>query len=741
GASPATRPPGDDPHPRSGTPDGGGERRPRAILGTYAAGRPTSPHPTTPAPNWPVITVTLAVTLGLALWATLAPDSAGAGLAAVTGWITGSLGWFYILTVALVLLFMIWVACSRSGRVRLGPDHSRPQFSLFSWSAMLFAAGIGIAILFYSVAEPVTQFMHPPVGPGQDADAARDAVVFTLFHYGMSGWALYALLGLAFGYFAYRRNMPLAIRSALYPVLERRIHGPVGDAVDVAAMLGTVFGVAASLGIGVVQLNYGLSELLGIGEGVTWQIALVVLAVAVATVSAVSGVDKGIKRLSEINVYLALLLLAFVLVTGRTGFLLDSLVTNIGDYLVSLPRWTVETYSYAGSFDGLGSSDPAATREWMSQWTLFFWAWWVAWAPFVGLFLARISRGRTLRQFIVGTLVVPFFFVAVWAAVFGNTALDRVVRGDSDFTATTVAHPERGFYMLLEGMPWPTVTIVLATAIGLLFFVTSADSGALVMANFSSQVTDPRQDGAVWMRVLWSVVVAVLTVTMLQVGGIPTLQSATIVMGLPFAVVIYLIMYGLWSSLRREAVREDSRALAAHAVISGRTGTAPGAGEAWRDRLRRADTWPDADDVARYVRDVAGPALRSVAAALEERGHAVTLASTPVEGTPVPQLDLFIPFGDGVEFRYGLYPVEHDLPAFLHRTGRYTRLEVTGVNGSLGYDVAGYSREQLIGNVLDLYDRHREFLHLDRDAPGGAVGVADGGEVPDWSADFAPDGD
>ncbi|MGV0377420.1 choline BCCT transporter BetT [Corynebacterium bovis] len=633
-----------------------------------------------------------------------------AGLAAVTGWITGSLGWFYILTVALVLLFMIWVACSRSGRVRLGPDHSRPQFSLFSWSAMLFAAGIGIAILFYSVAEPVTQFMHPPVGPGQDADAARDAVVFTLFHYGMSGWALYALLGLAFGYFAYRRNMPLAIRSALYPVLGRRIHGPVGDAVDVAAMLGTVFGVAASLGIGVVQLNYGLSELLGIGEGVTWQIALVVLAVAVATVSAVSGVDKGIKRLSEINVYLALLLLAFVLVTGRTGFLLDSLVTNIGDYLVSLPRWTVETYSYAGSFDGLGSSDPAATREWMSQWTLFFWAWWVAWAPFVGLFLARISRGRTLRQFIVGTLVVPFLFVAVWAAVFGNTALDRVVRGDSDFTATTVAHPERGFYMLLEGMPWPTVTIVLATAIGLLFFVTSADSGALVMANFSSRVTDPRQDGAVWMRVLWSVVVAVLTVTMLQVGGIPTLQSATIVMGLPFAVVIYLIMYGLWSSLRREAVREDSRALAAHAVISGRTGTAPGAGEAWRDRLRRADTWPDADDVARYVRDVA--------AALEERGHAVTLTSTPVEGTPVPQLDLFIPFGDGVEFRYGLYPVDHDLPAFLHRTGRYTRLEVTGVNGSLGYDVAGYSREQLIGNVLDLYDRHREFLHLDRDAPG-----------------------
>src|SRR5699024_1942899 len=297
---------------------------------------------------------------------------------------------------------------------------------------------------------------------------------------------------------------PLAIRSALYPLIGKRIHGPIGDAVDIAALLGTVFGVAASLGIGVVQLNFGLNLVFDLPEGKAMQIALVVLAVAAATLSAVSGVDKGIKRLSEWNVYLAVALLVIVVAGGRTGWPFDSLGKNMGDYLTTLPRWAFEAFAY--------TTTPASPQERMAHWTLFFWAWWVAWAPFVGLFLARISRGRTFRQFIVGTLLVPFLFLALWASFLGNMALDRVVNnGDRDLLEQTVNSPERGFYMVLEGLPWPTLALVLAMIVGLLFFVTSADSGALVMAKFSSRSTDPASDGAVWLRVLWSASVAVLT--------------------------------------------------------------------------------------------------------------------------------------------------------------------------------------------------------------------------------------
>lgn len=683
-----------------------------------------------PEVNWPVFIISGVGILAIALWAIFAPDNAADTLAGIVAWVSKNFGWFYIVTATVAVLFMLYIAISRTGQIKLGPDHAKPQFGLFSWASMLFAAGIGIDLLFFSVAEPVAQYYGPPTGDAETIEAARQAVVFTLFHYGVTGWALYALMGMAFGYFAYRLNMPLTIRSALYPIIGKRIHGPAGEAVEIAAMLGTVFGVATSLGIGVVQLNYGLRVLFGVDESTSWQIALIVVAVSVAIASAVSGVDKGIRRLSELNVGLAICLMLYILVTGRTAFLFDALVMNVGEYVSKFPSMTMDTYAFSGA------------QEWLNSWTLFFWAWWVAWAPFVGLFLARISRGRSLRQFVVGTLTIPFLFVLMWVSVFGNSALDLVIGGDSEFGQTALDYPERAFYLLLEQYPAPMLVAAVASLIGLLLYITSADSAALVMSNFTSKITDTQQDGKKWTRIFWAVVVGVLTISMLYVGGIPTLQSATIVMGLPFAFVIYLVMYGLFKSLRLELLQQDSTRRALHGAMSGRA--VDGQQGDWRNRLARSMSFPGKKPVMRYLDRVVQPALEQVADAIRERGGEVTLHREPAEEVGIDQIDLQVGFGEEMSFRYQVYPVEHLTPSFaglVHLDSDadiyYYRLEVFTLTGSLGYDVYGYTQEQLISDVLDLYERHLEFLHMQSDLPGTSD-LSDNAEpVREWSDDYA----
>ncbi|GAB7189924.1 hypothetical protein NUM3379_06300 [Kineococcus sp. NUM-3379] len=474
------------------------------------------------------------------LWAIVDPTGAGGALGTVAGAISEWFGWFYILLATVVLLFVVGLAISRYGHVRLGPDGSRPQYSTFTWASMLFAAGIGTDLMFYAVAEPVTQYLTPPVGEGGTVEAAREATVWTMFHYGITGWGMYALMGMALAYLAFRRGLPLAIRSALYPVFGRRVQGPVGDGVDLAAVLGTIFGVATSLGIGVVQLNYGLSVLFGLPEGQSVQIGLIALAVAMSTVSAVSGVDRGIKLLSQLNVLLAIGLAVFVLIAGKTVFLLNALVLNVGDFFRTFPELTTQTFAYDRPVD------------WLNAWTLFFWAWWIAWASFVGLFLARISRGRTIRQFVTGTLLIPFSYIVMWVSIFGNSAIDLIRSGNTGFGELAAATPQHGFYTLLQEYPAFPFVAAVATFVGLLFYVTSADSGALVMATLSSRTSGPEQDGGPRLRIFWGVATGLLTAAMLRVDGIAALQSATIIMGLPFAFVMVLVMVGLFGALRSE---------------------------------------------------------------------------------------------------------------------------------------------------------------------------------------------
>ncbi len=637
-------------------------------------------------------------------------DLSGKWLSRSLNWVSATFGWYYMLAATLYIVFVVFIACSRFGSIKLGPEQSKPEFSMMSWAAMLFAAGIGIDLMFFSVAEPVTQYMLPPEGQGQTLEAARQAMTWTLFHYGLTGWAMYALMGIALAYFSYRYNLPLTIRSALYPIFGKRIYGPIGHTVDIAAVVGTIFGIATTLGIGVVQLNYGLKVLFQIPENLTVQASLILLSVVMATISVTSGVNKGIRILSELNVLLALGLILFLLFFGNTEFLLNALVLNIGDYINRFMGMTLNTFA----FD--------RPTEWMNSWTLFFWAWWVAWSPFVGLFLARISRGRTIRQFVLGTLIIPFVFTLLWLSIFGNSALYQIIHGNLDFANEVIAHPERGVYSLLAQYPGFTLSASVATITGLLFYVTSADSGSLVLGNFTSKLADINNDAPNWLRIFWSVTIGVLTLGMLMTDGVSALQNATVIMGLPFSFVIFFIMAGLYKSLRLEDFRRAS-------TLQSLAPMPAAGGDAvlnWKQRLSRVMNYPGTTHTQRMMDLVCRPAMLDVAQELKLRGAKVEFNEhEPVEDEKLNHLELIVSLGEEQNFVYQIWPVRYAVPGFTYRArsgkSHYYRLETFLLEGTQGNDLMDFTKHQVINDILDQYERHLNFLHLNREAPGNTL--------------------
>lgn len=662
----------------------------------------------------PVVFYTSAgLILTFSLMTMLFNQEANAWITHALNWVSATFGWYYLLAATLYIVFVIFIASSRFGSIKLGPEQSKPEFSLMSWAAMLFAAGIGIDLMFFSVAEPITQYMMPPEGQGQTIEAARQAMVWTLFHYGLTGWSMYALMGIALGYFSYRYNLPLTIRSALYPIFGKRINGPIGHSVDIAAVLGTIFGIATTLGIGVVQLNYGLKVLFQIPENLTVQASLILLSVIMATVSVTSGVNRGIRFLSELNVLLALGLILFLLFWGDTEFLLNALVLNVGDYINRFTGMTLNSFA----FD--------RPTEWMNSWTLFFWAWWVAWAPFVGLFLARISRGRTIRQFVVGTLIIPFVFTLLWLSIFGNSALYQVLHGNLDFANEVMQHPERGFYSLLAQYPGFSLSASVATITGLLFYVTSADSGSLVLGNFTSRLGDINNDAPNWLRIFWSVAIGLLTLGMLMTNGVSALQNTTVIMGLPFSFVMFFIMAGLYKSLRVEDYRKaSSLQTSAPMPISGDDRLN------WKQRISRVMNFPGTTHTQKMLDNVCKTAMEDVARELRLRGASVEVNDLPpVEDERLNHLELLVDLGDEQNFLYQIWPQRYSVPAFTYRarSGKsdYYRLETFLLEGSQGNDLMDYSKEQVINDILDQYERHLNFLHLNREAPGNTLTFPD----------------
>lgn len=689
-----------------------------------------------PKVNWRVFIMSAAIILAFSVWAMLVPDNASSVMRTVVAWISTNLGWYYVLTVTLVILFVLWVAFSKEGSVRLGPDHSRPQYNLFTWVAMLFAAGVGIDMLFYSVTGPITQYLTPPAAEPESAAALQDAVVWTMFHYGIAGWAMYALLGMAMGYFAYRWGMPLSIRAALYPLLGKRVRGVTGDVIDIFALVGTVFGVATSMGIGVVLLNVGISWLFGVPEGLALQIALVLVAVIMTIASCTSGVDKGIRLVSELNLWAAAAMMLYILITGKTSFLLTSMVENIGRFIVTFPERTLQTFAY----------EPGGS-EWMASWTLFFWAFWLAWGPFVGLFLARISRGRTLREFVIAAITAPVLCDFFIVSIFGNSAMSEVMDGNQEFAELAVRSPEHGWYALLEMFPGAPFLIGLATLSGLLFYLTSANSGAMVMANFSSSIPDPAVDGAKWLRIFWALVTAVLTVAMLVAGGVTTMEHATLIFALPVTLIAYLVMASFAKVLRMERAEREGQGIRRRSVAM-HGGQAPE--KTWRQRLAHLRAYPSNKAVGQFVEKVIHPALVDVAAEFKQLGYAAELTTTANEKTQIHEHTLVVHMHDHRNFHYQVAAVEAPVPMFGGRSMSreidvYYRLEVFTQTGTEGYDLMGLTQQQVINDVLDRYEAHLSFLQYSNEhdlasvltPPRPATGMVPRVEVEPEEADGA----
>ncbi len=448
--------------------------------------------------------------------------------------IIDNFGWFYLLSVAFFLAFVLFLFFSPFGKIRLGPDDSEPDYSYVSWFAMLFSAGMGIGLVFFSVAEPIFHFTDSPTADSGTMLAASEAMRLTLFHWGVHAWAIYIVVGLSLAYFAFRKNLPLSIRSAFHPLLGDRIHGPMGHLIDTLAIFGTLFGVATSLGVGVQQVNAGLS-FLGLAPAASDPVQLLLIAAItlVATVSVVLGVDKGIRRLSNLNMVLAVALLAFVFVAGPTLYLLNSWIENIGNYLSSMVQTTFWINNYGEGAAG-----------WHGDWTLFYWGWWIAWSPFVGMFIARVSRGRTIREFIGGVLLVPVIFSSFWLTVFGNSALHRELFGAGGIAGLGT---EEMMFGLLGGFPLAAVTSIVAMFVVVAFFVTSSDSGSLVIDMLAS---GGRTQTSKAQRVFWALLEGAVAGVLLLTGGLAALQTAAIATGLPFAAVLVVMAFSLLKALR-----------------------------------------------------------------------------------------------------------------------------------------------------------------------------------------------
>ncbi|EMP56414.1 glycine/betaine transporter [Marinobacter santoriniensis NKSG1] len=469
----------------------------------------------------------------------------------LTAWVAGNLGWFYILSVSALLVFLLGLAVSRYGEIRLGADDSRPDYSNLTWFTMLFAAGIGTILMFWGVAEPISHFGDPPFDGvvADSAGAARDAMTISLYHFGLHTWTIFAMPGLAIGYFAYRHDLPMRISSLFYPILGERAFGPLGWAVDIIAVLGTLLGVATSLGLGTLQLSSGLTYLFGIPATGTIWVLLIVLISGIAATSVALGLDKGVRRLSQLNILLAMLLLGFVLVAGPTVFIAKGMVQSIGDYLDALPWLSFWTESFNGT-------------DWQRRWTLFYWAWTISWAPYVGIFIARISRGRTIREFVFGVLFAPTAFTLIWFGVFGLSAIHVEMSGQIGLAEQVRADPSVAIFAFLQALPWTELASLLSVIIIVIFFTTSSDSASLVIDMLTRREDQP---SLVRQRIFWAAAQGVIAATLLLAGGLDALQNVITSLGLPFCVLLVFMAVSLF-----RALRADYRGYTVNDLVKGR---------------------------------------------------------------------------------------------------------------------------------------------------------------------------
>jgi len=497
-----------------------------------------------------VFPVSAALIGGFALLGILFTERVGEITGTVQNWIVTYFGWFYIISVTGFLIYIIWLSLTKYGHVKLGANDDEPEFSWLTWFAMLFSAGMGIGLLYYSAAEPVMHFASPPI-PGQDeVETAIGAMNLTFFHWGLHPWAIYALVGLCLAYFSFRRNRPLTIRAAFHPIVGDRVEGWVGNLIDIAAVVSTLFGVATSLGLGAMQVNSGLNAVFGVPVNPYVMVALIAGITCIATLSVISGLDVGIRRLSEMNMTIGIALCAFLFVAGPTLFILKNWVQSVGYYIQNLPATSLWTATFQGT-------------EWQAGWTVFYWGWWIAWSPFVGMFIARISKGRTLREFVLGVLLVPTLLTFVWIGIFGGAALHLELQEEGSMSVAVNDNVAVALFQLFDAYPFGAVASLAAIVVIISFFVTSSDSGSLVIDIITA---GGHLDPPVLQRIFWAVLEGVVAAVLLVAGylaagndgdvtgALSALQTAAIATGLPFCVIVIFMAYSLVKGLQEETV-------------------------------------------------------------------------------------------------------------------------------------------------------------------------------------------
>ncbi|NER21228.1 MAG: BCCT family transporter [Symploca sp. SIO1C2] len=475
-------------------------------------------------------------------------EQADATFTAVKDLIANAGGWFLILVANIYLGVVVILAFSKFGKIRIGGEDAKPEFSTFAWYAMLVSAGMGIGLMFWSVAEPIFHFQTPPLGSeAGTAAAAQEAMGITYFHWGLHAWGIYTLVGLSLAFFAFNRGLPLTMRSVFYPLLGEKIYEWPGNLIDILSVVATLFGLATSLGFGVQQVNAGLNFLVGLPDNVILQVILIAIITSFATLSVVAGLDGGVRRLSEWNIYLATAFLIFMILVGPTLFILGSFVQSLGYYAAIFPTLSFWTETFEGT-------------DWQNGWTVFYWGWWISWSPFVGIFIARVSKGRTVREFVLGVLFVPSLLSFFWMSVFGGSALSLALNNIGNIPEAVQENVATALFVMLEQFPLASLSSLIGVLLVVTFFVTSSDSGSLVVDNLTS---GGKLDSPVPQRIFWAVMEGVVAAVLLLGGGLGALQTASITTGLPFSIVLLVMCFSLRQGLTEDWTELEAKKLKA----------------------------------------------------------------------------------------------------------------------------------------------------------------------------------
>lgn len=637
--------------------------------------------------------VTLALVIGLVLVTLLMPEQMNAVLNTAKAGIFKNFAWFYILVFSVFLFFMLFTALSQFGDVKLGTDEEVPEFGFLSWLAMLFAAGMGVGLMFFGVAEPLSHFGSDITGITSTTDVrTKEALLHTAFHWGLHAWGVYGVISLALAYFAFRYKLPLALRSCFYPLLKDKINGRIGDGIDILALVATLFGIITTLGYGSAQMGSGIVQMGWVTDNsFGLQIAVIVCVMILAVGSAISGVGKGVKILSETNLVLAICLLLFVLATGPTLYLLGAFSENLGYYFSNVINLSFKTYTYEP--DNVG---------WFNDWTVVYWAWWCSWAPFVGLFIARISRGRTIREFVFGVLTIPTIFSILWFSVFGNGGIWLDTHIANGALSALTGTPDVLLFRFLDYLPLSGLTSFVALVSIGLFFITSADSGIYVLNNIASR--DKSLANPAWQAVLWGVLMSVVAIVLMKSGGLGALQSVTMIAALPFALLMLVMCISLW-----HALIVDKKYFGSEFTASSVSWT----GDKWRDRLGVMLSQAEEQDVLKFLKNTALPAMRELRQELVDK-YDLSVQVTPLFDQDEPAVEFSINQGSVRDFKYGIRSVRQQIDENLVRDDSLPHIQTTQsyqpmtyfFDGRTGYEVHYMTHNELISDILKHYERY-----------------------------------